>query len=127
MASKNNDLSSQKKKSKPFPSELKKTTTLSHGDVKFQNTTQSKGSETIKETCFTMCSICLDPIVYASDDHDGQDSVYCEGLCDGWIHRRCAGLFVSTFNQLQLIPTRSQLLSTVPTAGYFNCQMKLLS
>ena len=110
MASQSNDLSSQKKKSKTFPSkprksktissEPKKITTLSHGGVKFQNTTQSKGSETIEETSFTMCSICLDPIVDASDDHDGQDSIYCEGLCDGWIHRRCAGLSVRAFNQL---------------------------
>ena len=116
MASKSNDLSSQKKKSQTFPSEprhsktisseLKKTTTLSHGGVKSQDATQSKGSETIEETSFTMCSICLDPIVDASDDHDGQDSIYCEGLCDGWIHRRCAGLSVRAFNQLLVDPNK---------------------
>ena len=33
--------------------------------------------------------ICQDSIV---DGDAGQDSIYCEGNCNTWLHRRCAGL-----------------------------------
>ena len=48
----------------------------------------------------TVCPICLDTIIDASDKSDGQDSVYCDGLCKGWIHRRCAGLSVAAFSTI---------------------------
>ena len=43
------------------------------------------------------CSICLDMIVDATADQEGQDAVFCDGVCNGWIHRRCAGLSSTAF------------------------------
>ena len=37
------------------------------------------------------CSVCCRQIVDKSNDHDGEDAIFCEGRC-GWIHRQCAGL-----------------------------------
>ena len=38
------------------------------------------------------CPICLDPIIDATEDSEGQGAVFCEGKCDAWLHRQCAGL-----------------------------------
>ena len=40
----------------------------------------------------TTCTICLDPIIDATEDAEGQEAIYCESTCNGWIHRQCAGL-----------------------------------
>ena len=40
----------------------------------------------------TTCPICLDPIIDATEDTEGQEAIYCESTCNGWIHRQCAGL-----------------------------------
>ena len=29
--------------------------------------------------------------------HSGEEAIYCEGVCSGWLHRHCAGLSVSQF------------------------------
>ena len=39
-----------------------------------------------------ICPVCLDSI---TDEHD---SIYCEGSCDRWLHRCCAGLSKVLFN-----------------------------
>ena len=39
----------------------------------------------------TICPICLDPIIDATTDAEGQEAIYCESICDAWIHRQCAG------------------------------------
>lgn len=44
-----------------------------------------------------LCPVCLDTIIDAKDGQEGQDSVCCEGVCNGWIHRRCAGLSLAAF------------------------------
>jgi len=46
----------------------------------------SPGDET------TTCPICLDPIIDATEDTEGQEAIYCESTCNGWIHKQCAGL-----------------------------------
>ena len=40
----------------------------------------------------TTCPICLDPIIDATEDTEGQEAIFCEGECDAWLHRQCAGL-----------------------------------
>lgn len=40
----------------------------------------------------TICAICLKLIIDRSDVSDGEDSVFCEGACQRWLHRSCAGL-----------------------------------
>lgn len=38
------------------------------------------------------CPICEDKIVEASRSQAGHDAVWCDGPCQAWLHRRCAGL-----------------------------------
>ena len=48
------------------------------------------------------CPICLEQIVNANQKNKkGQDAMYCEGTCDAWSHRHCAGLSKPAFNLLQ--------------------------
>ena len=43
------------------------------------------------------CAVCEEIII------DGNDStMLCEGLCDGWFHRHCAGLSVAHFDALSV-------------------------
>ena len=44
--------------------------------------------------------ICEEIVNEPCDSNNGDDSVLCNGLCDGWIHRRCAGLSVARFSQI---------------------------
>jgi len=46
------------------------------------------------------CLICEQPILEAGEHCEGDDAVYCEGSCQGWIHRRCAGLTRPAFEKL---------------------------
>lgn len=49
----------------------------------------------------SICSICdeiiLEPI---EEEQMGHDAVYCEGICQCWLHRKCAGLSKQTFDAL---------------------------
>ena len=49
----------------------------------------------------TTCPICEDTIKEPSKHKKGEDSIYCEGYCDAWIHRRCAGLSSTNFKTLR--------------------------
>ena len=44
------------------------------------------------------CTICGDAIEEASEKSVGEDAVFCDGQCQAWIHRRCAGLSTSRFS-----------------------------
>ena len=46
------------------------------------------------------CAICEDIIVEESQDLSGQDAIFCEGSCQAWLHRGCAGLSKSAFLSL---------------------------
>ena len=47
-----------------------------------------------------ICPICTEPIIEQTKTRKGQDAVFCEGLCKGWLHRCCAGLSAILFNEL---------------------------
>lgn len=49
------------------------------------------------------CPICLELIIDDANSKNKkcQDAIYCEGTCDAWLHRRCAGLSKTVFNLLQ--------------------------
>jgi len=49
----------------------------------------------------TTCTICLNPIIDATEDTEGQEAIFCEGSCDGWLHRQCAGLSQRLFEIYQ--------------------------
>ena len=50
-----------------------------------------------KSECIT-CHICEDPILEPTDHFEGQDAVFCEGICNSWLHRKCVGLTHSIFD-----------------------------
>ena len=71
-----------------------------HGNQKKSNAQQRKPIVQSKNRDLGdshQCPICLDIIIDAKDGQKGQDSVFCEGVCNGWIHRRCAGLSSAAF------------------------------
>ena len=45
-----------------------------------------------------ICPVCLDSIIDATDDTDGQKAIFCEGT---WIHLQCARLSQTLFKILQ--------------------------
>ena len=46
------------------------------------------------------CLICEEPILEAGEHCVGDDAVFCEGNCQGWLHRKCAGLTRPAFEKL---------------------------
>ena len=49
-----------------------------------------------------VCPVCLENIVEGTKTKPGQDAVYCEGICDTWLHRKCVGLSKTTFANLDI-------------------------
>ena len=43
------------------------------------------------------CSICDETIKEPSGKAQGEDSIFCDGQCKAWLHRRCAGLSIARF------------------------------
>lgn len=43
------------------------------------------------------CPICDELVKDASGSKLGQDSIWCDGPCASWLHRRCAGLSIQKF------------------------------
>jgi len=39
-----------------------------------------------------ICPICADIIIENTDEVVGHDAIFCEGICNSWLHRQCAGL-----------------------------------
>ena len=46
------------------------------------------------------CLICDNIILEPGENTDGHDAVFCEGECQGWIHRHCAGITRPVFEKL---------------------------
>ena len=65
--------------------------------VAFNTVLKSPSISTKKAPSKCLCLICDKNIVDVSTKNKGQDSVFCEGSCQGWLHRRCAGLSKSIF------------------------------
>lgn len=62
-----------------------------------QNATKKKSQK--KGGC--LCPICLEKIIESTKTKVCQDAIYCEGDCDSWLHRRCAGLSKPLFTTLE--------------------------
>ena len=60
----------------------------------------SSSSRRVPNQCENIYPICLDPIWDATDKREGQDSIFCEGTCKSWLHRRCAGLSKKLFDEI---------------------------
>ena len=61
---------------------------------KSQKTDNPKGTDRKQGT---KCNICSKVIIDQLASHSGEEAIYCEGVCSGWLHRHCAGLSVSQF------------------------------
>ena len=48
-----------------------------------------------------VCPVCLENIIESTELKEGHDAIYCEGACDGWLHRQCAGLSKVVFKSFQ--------------------------
>ena len=57
----------------------------------------------------SICPICCDVIVDATAGEDAHDSIFCDGACNGWLHRRCAGLPKAAFQAICDATTANQL------------------
>ena len=69
-----------------------------------KKTASTEDSETTQvgvisdESC--VCRLCLEIIEepnYTNEDQDVARSIFCDGECNGWLHRRCAGLSLTGF------------------------------
>lgn len=47
-----------------------------------------------------VCCICNCVIAEDTDEKEGDDAIFCEGSCNDWMYRICAGLSNSTFQYL---------------------------
>ena len=46
------------------------------------------------------CPICCEDIVEANEAQDGQEALLCEGYCQKWLHRWCAGVHQENYRDL---------------------------
>jgi len=67
---------------------------------KLQSTSPKKKKSKGGKTSEADCLIC-DELILEADEHCvGEDAVFCEGDCQGWLHRKCAGVTRPAFHKL---------------------------
>jgi len=64
------------------------------------NSPLQKKSKNVKTNSETDCLVCEEPILESGEHCEGDEAVFCEGDCQGWIHRKCGGMTHSAFNKL---------------------------
>jgi len=67
---------------------------------KLQGTSPPKRNVKGGKNSETDCLICEEPILEPNEHCAGEDAVFCEGNCQGWIHRKCAGITRPAFEKL---------------------------
>ena len=65
----------------------------------------------------TDCAICLKPIIDHSEVTEDEDSIFCEGSCQQWIHRTCAGLLNPAFDLIRSSDQNFYCLMALRTKG----------
>ena len=78
-----------------------------------------------------MCPVCCDPIEDAVGKKKGQDAVFCDGSCQDWIHRQCAGLSKHAYSLVsdsdeEFHCPRCQLSDLTKAIGLLNSELSLL-
>ena len=61
--------------------------------------TKASSRANVSKAVFT-CPVCEEKIVDVTESSPGQDSVFCVGKCNRWLHRQCVALSVTCFKQL---------------------------
>ena len=51
-----------------------------------------------KKRAPVICPICEETVKDASSKKRGHDAIFCEGACQDWLHRQCAGLSKVNFD-----------------------------
>ena len=59
---------------------------------------EDRGSTTDEEV--HVCPICMEPVLDEGVDHAAQDALFCEGECQYWHHRWCAGMIKHRYAEL---------------------------
>ncbi len=54
----------------------------------------------------TTCPVCEEAIIDAIVSKPGQESILCEGPCQSWYHRLCAGLSKAAFAKISNLPDK---------------------
>ena len=67
---------------------------------KLQATSPPKRNVKGSKTSEVDCLICEEPILEADEHCAGEDPLFCEGECQGWLHRKCAGVTQPAFQKL---------------------------
>ena len=62
-----------------------------------ENSPPGKHSKKKKEGNPCICPICIEVIKEKSDKNEGHDAIFCEGKCNSWLRRQCAGLSKPVF------------------------------
>ena len=54
--------------------------------------TKSNSNRPKSKASLFRCSVCLEEIIEPIGKKEGQDAIYCDGVCRAWLHRKCIGL-----------------------------------
>jgi hypothetical protein len=57
--------------------------------------TSSKSHQSSKNP--VICPICTEEVIDSGKNKKGHDSIFCDGTCQEWVHRHCAGLSMTSF------------------------------
>jgi len=52
------------------------------------------------------CIVCEEPILESGEHCIEDEAVFCAGVCQGWLHRKCAGLTHPAFDRLGELDTQ---------------------
>ena len=64
---------------------------------KSRKTVAAKQTAATQAVSSEVCAVCQEAISDSTQDSEGQNSIFCEGPCQKWIHRACAGLPIPAF------------------------------
>ena len=56
------------------------------------NSPMNKDSKKKKECDVFVCPIYVEVIVESTETTEGQDAIFCESLCNTWLHCKCVGI-----------------------------------
>ena len=74
--------------------------TVENGATKESGHEQAQGEMTAGNQESMICCICEEKIIEETEEQDGEEAIFCEGLCKNWIHCKCAGLSNVWFSKL---------------------------
>lgn len=78
----------------------------------------SKKAKAPEEESNETCPICVKPVLDPDGESGGHDGLFCEGKCQVWIHRWCAGVTKERYDAIS--STDDPFLC--PTCSLANCQ-----